>query len=70
MSEALSDCCGAPPWGETDLCAECKEHADFLDDEEFADLQTCPVCHGKLESPHRTTMICMCCDGKGKIKRR
>lgn len=38
MSEALSDCCGAPAWGNTDLCSECKEHADFLTDEEFEEM--------------------------------
>ncbi len=29
MSEKLSNCCGAPFIGETDLCSECKEHADI-----------------------------------------
>lgn len=24
-----SNCCGSPPWNETDLCSDCKEHADF-----------------------------------------
>lgn len=24
-----SNCCGANPWYETDICSECKEHADF-----------------------------------------
>jgi len=28
----VSDCCGAEPWGETDLCSECKEHAEFEDE--------------------------------------
>ncbi len=25
----LSNCCGALPYRETDLCSKCKEHADF-----------------------------------------
>lgn len=30
-----SNCCGASPlWG-TDLCSDCKEHADFEEDEEY-----------------------------------
>jgi len=33
----LSNCCDAPELGETDLCSECKEHADFYDDEEAND---------------------------------
>jgi len=26
-----SDCCGASPLWETDLCSECREHAEFYD---------------------------------------
>ena len=34
--EELSDCCGAPRWfSETDICSDCKEHADFYSDEEI-----------------------------------
>ena len=29
----LSNCCGAPIWGETDICSDCKEHAEFEDDQ-------------------------------------
>jgi|GEM_PF-5180842 len=30
--EELSNCCGAPRWlDETDICEDCKEHADFSD---------------------------------------
>ena len=31
----VSKCCTAPKWGsgESDICADCKEHADFYDDE-------------------------------------
>lgn len=29
-SVCLSNCCGAPPlWENTDLCSDCKEHAEF-----------------------------------------
>jgi len=24
-----SDCCGADRWNDTDICSECREHADF-----------------------------------------
>lgn len=24
-----SNCCGAPRWCDTDICSDCKEHADF-----------------------------------------
>ena len=27
--ESLSDCCGASNWLDTDICSDCKEHADF-----------------------------------------
>lgn len=30
----VSDCCGAERWLETDICSDCKEHADFVDEEE------------------------------------
>jgi hypothetical protein len=26
----VSKCCGSIPWNDTDICAECKEHADFI----------------------------------------
>lgn len=29
MSEELSTCCDAERYLETDLCSDCKEHADF-----------------------------------------
>lgn len=28
----ISNCCSAPKWLETDLCSQCKEHADFYDE--------------------------------------
>ncbi len=33
--EELSNCCGASRWGETDICSNCKEHADFEPDEDW-----------------------------------
>ena len=31
----VSNCCGALRWlGETDICTECKEHAEFEEEEE------------------------------------
>jgi hypothetical protein len=29
-----SNCCGAPPYYDTDLCSDCKEHADFNSQED------------------------------------
>ena len=29
-----SNCCGYPPYGATDLCSSCYEHADFEKEEE------------------------------------
>ena len=29
-----SNCCGAPPLWETDLCSDCREHAEFYNEEE------------------------------------
>ena len=26
----ISNCCGSIPWNDTDICAECKEHANFI----------------------------------------
>ena len=26
-----SQCCGADRWNDTDICNECREHADFTD---------------------------------------
>jgi len=43
----LSNCCDAPAWGETDLCSECKEHAEFYDDEEEEQTQ--------FDAPHVTS---------------
>jgi hypothetical protein len=34
IMEELSNCCGASRWGETDVCSDCKEHADFYNEEE------------------------------------
>ena len=32
--EMVSNCCGALRWiGETDMCSECKEHAEFIREE-------------------------------------
>ena len=27
-----SKCCGAQRWLDTDICIECRDHADFIDD--------------------------------------
>lgn len=32
--EESSNCCGASRWGETDICSDCKEHAEFYNEEE------------------------------------
>ena len=41
----VSNCCGATRWlGETDICSECKEHADFI--------YYCVECFKTLEQGH------------------
>ena len=32
MKIKVSNCCSSIPWNDTDICAECKEHADFHHD--------------------------------------
>jgi hypothetical protein len=32
--EEFSNCCGASRWGETDVCSDCKEHAEFNEENE------------------------------------
>jgi len=32
--EELSNCCGASRWCDTDICSDCKEHAEFYTEEE------------------------------------
>ena len=27
----ISECCGSIPWNDTDICAECRSHANFID---------------------------------------
>ena len=31
----ISECCGSIPWNDTDICAECKEHASFINYVEY-----------------------------------
>ena len=31
----ISKCCGSIPWNDTDICAECKEHASFINYVEY-----------------------------------
>lgn len=33
----VSKCCGAKAWMQTDICSKCKEHADFVEEEEIVD---------------------------------
>jgi len=33
--EESSNCCGASRWFDTDICSDCKEHADFEPDEDW-----------------------------------
>ena len=41
--EKQSNCCGASAWFETDICSDCKEHADF-ETEVCEDYITCELC--------------------------
>lgn len=43
MNEPVSDCCGAPDepvsldgpsWGDLGICPQCREHCDFVEEEE------------------------------------
>ena len=27
----VSECCGSIPWNDSDICAECRKHANFID---------------------------------------
>ncbi len=29
----ISDCCGAEPWYESDICSDCMEHCEFNEEE-------------------------------------
>ena len=31
----VSECCGSIPWNDSDICAECREHANFIDYVEY-----------------------------------
>lgn len=33
-SSLISNCCGAPQMGESDICSKCGEHADFEEERE------------------------------------
>ena len=35
----ISKCCGSIPWNDTNICAECKEHADFINYKEYENEQ-------------------------------
>ena len=39
LDTPLSDCCCAPALGETDICSDCREHAEFMTDEEWEELE-------------------------------
>lgn len=38
MFEKVSNCCDAPPIWESDICAKCKEHAEFIDIDDISAL--------------------------------
>jgi hypothetical protein len=48
----LSTCCDSERWLETDLCRQCKEHADFYDEDEqesaelIEELESIYLCDG------------------------
>lgn len=35
LDEYLSNCCGAPLLGESDICSKCKEHSEPMEREEW-----------------------------------
>ena len=54
-----SNCCGASPWFESDICSDCKEHADFHE-------AWCEMCsEGMTEEEYDFCDICADCrDGE------
>jgi len=65
----LSTCCDAPRWLglESDICEDCKEHADFYDSTENDDLKSrsdcnCGCHHYGAEHLHETP----CCRPDGE----
>ena len=35
----VSECCGSIPWMDTDVCHECREHSEFIDEGQYDELQ-------------------------------
>ena len=33
--DGMSDCCGSPVYGESDICSKCKEHCTPMTEDEF-----------------------------------
>ena len=34
MNELISSCCSAPKFGDWEICAECLEHTDFIEEDD------------------------------------
>ena len=35
----VSECCGAIPWMDMDVCHECHKHSEFIDEDQYDELQ-------------------------------
>jgi hypothetical protein len=66
-----SNCCGASPLWETDLCSDCKEHAEFEEDDLRNSIK-CSKCRVNNQQPSHScpfaeeinndsSSLCDCC---------
>lgn len=37
--EMVSNCCGAQIWEDTDICGQCKEHCESIEDYEYRQIE-------------------------------
>lgn len=62
----VSECCGASPVGESEemgLCPYCKEHCEYVEEEEES---ICSSCNGSGEGMYDSSR-CSSCKGSGEI---
>jgi len=59
-AEYVSDCCGAPMYGDYDICSSCQEHASGCG--------VCERCMGKGEVMGESSkQACPECEGEGSV---
>lgn len=54
-----SDCCTADRWNDTDICSDCKEHADFSEETEQEVDMVCRRC--KDDEGYGRIKLCNSC---------